>query len=96
MSILANEEMHAALMKELCTGRKLMESLQSQREREAAAEAAEARKHGQNGSKWKLLNVIPQHEFFIVGQKYGMECWGDREFVRGFQKHNPEMAAAKA
>ncbi len=93
MSLISDEAVNFALMKELCSGRALMETMQSQREMAAAKEAAEARKHGTKN--WKLAAVIPQHEYFILGQKYGMDCWNDRGFIKDFQKTQPHLAVSK-
>lgn len=94
MSLISNEAIHSALVKELCSGRALMETMQSQREMECAREAEYYRK---NGSKnWKFLAAIPQHEYFILRQKYGDEAFHDREFVQDFQRTQPHLAGAKA
>jgi hypothetical protein len=41
------------------------------------------------------LAEIPQREYLQMAQKYGTECWDDREFVRDFQKNEPTMASNK-
>lgn len=93
MGLISDEAIHSALVKELCSGRALMETMQSQREMDAAKEAAEARKN--TNRDWKMAAVIPQHEYFIMGQKYGMDCWKDRGFLKDFQKSQPHLAVSK-
>lgn len=94
MLSISDEAINEALIRELCTGRKLMEAMQDKREMECAREAEYHRK---NGSKnWKFLASLPQHEYFILRQKYGDECFHDREFVKDFQKTQPHLAGAKA
>jgi hypothetical protein len=84
-----------ALITELRTGRKLMEARQQFRERDARREAQELR--GKNhGVLGKALAVVPQHEFFLMREKYGAECWHDREFIRDFQKLEPDLKVHNA
>jgi hypothetical protein len=30
-----------------------------------------------------------------MAQKYGSECWNDREFVKDFQRLEPDLAVCK-
>ena len=39
------------------------------------------------------VGSIPQHEYFTIGNKYGMECWDDRGFVRDFFKSQSHLRA---
>ncbi len=80
-----------ALVKELCSGRMLKESLQNQREIEAAAEAR-AMKDAKS-PLGKPIGAIPQHEYFLLANKYGTECWDDRGFVRDFFKSQSHLRA---
>lgn len=91
---ISDEALNDALIKELCSGRALMETLQNEREMECAKEAEHYRKYG--SKNWKFLASIPQHEYFILRQKYGDNCFKDRSFVRDFQKTQPHLSAAKA
>jgi hypothetical protein len=91
--VVSEAEMNAALVRELCSGRMFMEERQKIRELECAKEAAIARDQGTKN--WKLLAIMPQHDNLIVGEKYGQECWQDKEFVRYFQKSNPHLAVHK-
>lgn len=95
MILQASEEaMTAALVRELCSGRQLMDAMEKRREIEAAAIAAEARKHAP-GENMRHIAEIPQREYLLMAQKYGVECWDDREFVRDFQRLEPAMAVHK-
>jgi hypothetical protein len=87
----ANEEINAALVRELCSGRKLMESLENRREIEAAAEAKKMREV--KSIAGKPVGSIPQREYLLLANKYGSECWDDREFVRDFFKSQSHLKA---
>ncbi len=97
MILKASEEaMTDALIKELCSGRQLMDSLQHRREIEAAEVAKQYRDIGRRkGARMVHLAEVPQREYLQMIQKYGNECWDDREFIRDFQKHEPAMASNK-
>jgi hypothetical protein len=89
--MICDEEFNAALVRELCSGRLLMEAKQKVREQAASAEAR-AMKNAQS-TLGKPVGAIPQHEYFLIGNKYGMECWDDREFVRDFFKRESHLKA---
>jgi hypothetical protein len=93
--MISEEAMNAALVAELCSGRALMETRQRWRETDAAAEAKEMLGHRTHNVLGKAVAVIPQHEFFLMREKYGEDCWGDKGFIRDFQKHEPTMAVHK-
>lgn len=97
MILKASEDaMTDALIKELCSGRQFLDSLQKRREIEAAQIAKDYRNIGRRkGAKMVHLAEIPQREYLQMAQKYGTECWDDREFVRDFQKNEPTMASNK-
>lgn len=80
-----------ALVKELCSGRMLKEKLQHKREIEAAAEARQMK--DAKSSIGKPIGAIPQHEYFLLANKYGKECWDDRGFVRDFFKTQSHLRA---
>lgn len=87
----AEEQINAALVRELCSGRQLMESMEKRREIEAAAEARAMRE-----SKSMLgtpVGAVPQREYLLLANKYGNECWEDREFVRDFFKSQSHLKA---
>ena len=89
--MICEEALTDALVKELCSGRQLKESLQNKREIEAAAEARAMR--DAKSSLGKPIGAIPQHEYFLLANKYGTECWDDREFVRDFFKSQSHLRA---
>lgn len=80
-----------ALVKELCSGRQLMETKQQFREI-AAAQEANTLRGVTTGALGKAVAVIPAHEYFLIRNKYGEDAWHDREFIRGFQKFHPELS----
>jgi hypothetical protein len=80
-----------ALVKELCSGRMLKEAMQNQREIAASAEAR-AMKDAKS-TLGKPIGAIPQHEYFLLSNKYGTECWDDRGFVRDFFKSQSHLRA---
>jgi hypothetical protein len=80
-----------ALVKELCSGRALKEAMQNQREIAASAEAR-AMKDAKS-SLGKPIGAVPQHEYFLLANKYGTECWDDRGFVRDFFKSQSHLRA---
>jgi hypothetical protein len=92
---ISEAEMNSALINELCSGRMLMETQQKFRERACAQEAFEARGHKSIKGLGKMIASIPSHEYFLIREKYGHDCWNDRGFVRDFQKLEPTMAANK-
>lgn len=95
MLLKASEEaMTAAVIKELCSGRQFLDSLQKYREKGAAEIAAESRKFAPNKS-FRHVAEIPQREFLQIAHKFGQECWSDREFLRDFQRLEPTMAVHK-
>ena len=90
--MISTAEMDAALVRELCSGRQLMETRQQFRERGAAQEAKELLGHKTIGALGKAVAVVPQHEWFLMREKYGEDCWHDRGFIRDFQRLEPSMA----
>jgi len=89
--MISEEAMTDALVKELCSGRQLMETKQKFREVSAAQEADTLR-GVQTGALGRAVAVVPSHEYFLIRNKYGEDAWHDREFIRDFQKFHPEMA----
>lgn len=88
--------MTAALIREIMTGEQLKNDLQAQREKEAARIAKDYRDRGRKrGMKMVHLAEIPQREYMQMIQKYGNECWSDTEFIKDFQKHEPQLASNK-
>jgi len=65
--------------------------------RAVGAKAMAASMKGQKAVKGLGTHVasIPQHEYFTIREKYGEECWHDREFLKDFQRLEPEFASNK-
>lgn len=93
--MISQEEMTSALIKELCSGRMLMETKQQFREIDAATEAKALLDRKTPAALGKAVAVVPQHEYFLLRNKYGAECWHDPQFVRDFQRLEPSMAVHK-
>ncbi len=89
--MIAEEEINAALIRELCSGRKFVESLEKRREIEAAAEARKMREV--KSIAGAPVGSIPQREYLLLANKYGAECWDDRGFVRDFFKSQSHLKA---
>ena len=95
MAILTDLEMDRALAAELCSGRKFHEATLRARERACAQESAAARGHKSIPGLGKLVMSIPDHEYFLMCQKYGYEAFDDRGFVRDMQRLEPDLACHK-
>ena len=80
-----------ALVKELCSGRAFKEAMQNKREIAAAAEARAMKES--KSPLGKPVGTVPDYEYFTIGNKYGMECWDNREFVRDFFKSQSHLRA---
>lgn len=87
--------LHDALIKELCSGRKLMEEKELMRQEEAKREAQSHKGHRSNSVLGKHVMTIPQHDYMIIGQKYGFEAFHDKGFLRDMQRHLPDFASNK-
>jgi len=84
-------EKTAAVMKELCSGRRLLDEMQHYREVDAAREAAAQRGSKSAGALGKAVLAIPQREWFQMREKYGDECWSDRGFVKDVGRLEPQF-----
>lgn len=91
----SDEELDAALIRELCSGRMLMETMQQMRERACAKEAKSMIGHKAIPGLGKCVMNIPAHEFFLIREKYGDEAFSDKGFIRDMQRLEPEMAVNK-
>jgi len=89
--MISEEAMTDALVKELCSGRQLMETKQKFREISAAQEA-DTMRGITTGALGRAVAVVPSHEYFLIRNKYGEDAWHDREFIRDFQKFHPELS----
>jgi hypothetical protein len=84
-------ELDAALVRELCTGRKLAEVLENKREIFAAQEAHAMRGHKTLNSLGKAIGTVPQDTYFKIIQFQGREFWEDKGEVRDFFKKHPHL-----
>lgn len=89
---LSDAAMNQALINELCSGRQLMETKQQFRERACGEEAFAARGHKSIPMLGKMIASVPSHEYFLIREKYGNDCWNDPGFIRDFRKMEPSMA----
>lgn len=96
IELVSPEEATVALMNELRWGRQVKETFQQVREADAAAEATAMRGHKTIPGLGKCVVNMPAHEFFLMREKYGADCWDDRGFVKDFQRLEPTMAVHKA
>jgi hypothetical protein len=90
----SEEAMTAAYINELCSGRHYLDQLAKFREDKAAYVAKEARQTNTN-KNFRHLIEVPQREYLQIANKYGSECWDDREFIRDFQKLEPSLTVNK-
>jgi hypothetical protein len=95
MDAISEAAMNAALVRELCSGRAFVEEMARYREKQAAIIAHRDRQDINRKSTLRKLAEIPQREYLLMGQKYGNECWDDREFVKDFQRLEPDLAVNK-
>jgi len=95
MDAITEAAMDAALIRELCSGRAFVEQMARKRENEAALIAARDRRDVNGKSTFRKLAEIPQREYLLMAQKYGSECWDDREFMKDFQRLEPDLAVTK-
>jgi hypothetical protein len=89
--MIENEALTSALVKELCSGRMLKETMQKTREQAASAEARSMK--DAKSILGKPVGAIPQYEYLLMANKYGNECWDDRGFVRDFFKSQSHLRA---
>jgi hypothetical protein len=95
MDAITEAAMDAALIRELCSGRAFVEQMAKYRETQAAMIAHQDRQNINRKSTLRKLAEIPQREYLLMAQKYGSEYWDNREFVKDFQRHEPELAVEK-
>ncbi len=94
--IIADAAANEALVRELCSGRKLLDEMQGYREYDAAREAQAQRGTRTVGALGKPVLSVPQREWFALREQYGEGCWQDRGFIRDMQKLAPDLAIFKA
>jgi len=92
---IADEECTAALLRELRWGRQVKQTFEQVREADAGREAFAARGHKSIPGIGKMVAAVPAYEFFTIREKYGADCWHDKQFLRDFQRLEPAMASNK-
>ena len=96
MSRFTSEEMDAAMIAELCSGRKLLQERQHLREHEAAREARQLKATKSAGVLGKVVLNMPAHEWFQMTAKYGHEAMHSKEMVRDIQRLEPQFKVHNA
>ena len=92
IELLMPEEKADAFLKEVRAGVQLKASFQQIREAACAKIAQAAKGHKTIDGLGKHVGEIPQHEFFLLEQKYP-GCWEDREFVKEFFRREKHLAS---
>jgi hypothetical protein len=93
--VITDLRMDAALMRELCSGRKHYEATLRARERACAQEAQRSKGHKSIPGLGKLVLTLPANEYFQICEKHGKEAFDDKEFVHDMQRLEPELATHK-
>ncbi len=85
-------ELDAAVERELRMGFQVETAQAEERNRTAAQEAAEFRKHNRTvKGLGKIAACIDPRDFFRAVNKYGHEEVHSPEFIRSIRKYNPEL-----
>ena len=93
----SKDALDADVIREMYTGEELRRKRdERKREQQAYREAAEMKGHRSVAGLGKCIAAIPMMEFIIMSQKYGNDCWDDREFLRDFQKRFPHLSPNRA
>ena len=96
MKIIESEEAKtAAVIREIMTGEQLKAQFEEQRHRNSAKIAQEYRGTKSKGGLMHLAE-IPQREYFLLNQWYGIGWENDRTMLRHIQKKHPELFSHKA
>ena len=85
-------EINRAFMREIKNGFELEKAQAEERNRTAAQEAAEFRKHNRTvPGLGKIVACIDQRDFLRAVAKYGIDEVQSKGFVRSIHKYNPEL-----
>lgn len=87
-------DMTQDVIRELTSGR-LLESVRARVEQNEIARE-EAHVQRRNLSFGRMRMRVSQEAFDYWGQRLGYECWNDREFLREFERDNPECRVKSA
>ena len=91
---ISNDELDARLINELRTGRQLLDTMREGREKSAAQIAWESKQHKPKTHMRHVLE-IPQREYFQLINKYGIDCFDDKGFLKDMQRLEPDLAVHK-
>lgn len=96
MDLVTEAAVNDALIREIRLGFELEKGLAEERHRSAAAESFRDRESRTvNGLGKPILN-IDQRDYFRAIQKFGPDCWADREFIRDVQRLEPDLKVFRA
>lgn len=84
-----------AIEREFRTGVELKKATEAKREAVARQSAQEMRGAGKVAGLGRNVGVMPDWEFFRLVQKYGHKEVHSREFLKHFQKNNPDLVVHK-
>lgn len=84
-----------AIERELRTGLELKKATEAKREAIARQSAHSMRGAGKVPGLGRNVGVMPSWEYFRLLQKYGHKEVHSREFLKDFQKKNPDLAVHK-
>jgi hypothetical protein len=92
----SKDSLDAAVIREMLTGEEYRRKLnERKREQQAYKDAAQMKGHRSVAGLGKCIASIPMMEFIAISQKYGYEAFGDKEFLKDFQKRFPHLAPNK-
>lgn len=96
MSKLLEAAVNDALIREIRTGFELEKWRAEERHRAAAKEAHGARGHRTAGALGKQVLEIDARDWFRAREKFGGDCWHDKEFIKDVQRLEPELKVHNA
>jgi len=94
IAIPSDESLTNDLFQEIKRGLQVQDSFSQMREA-ASARLAHIAREAKTEAAGKIIGVIPQQEYMELAAKYGVECWDDRQFVRGFFNNEPDLRSSR-
>jgi len=89
----SEESLTNDLFQEIKRGLQVQDSFSQMREA-ASARLAHIAREAKTSAMGKIVGYVPQQEYIEVANKYGVECWDDRGFVRDFLKKESHLKSA--
>lgn len=89
-----DSEITAAMEREIRTGFFFEKARQDARRKAAAMEARQHDPRKTAGRMGKPVLVVPGREFFRIQEQYGKEAWNNDEFIRDYQRLEPDAKIA--